>query len=71
MKITFTCKVTITEDLTDSDIEKLYPVEVIVKNLISDIEDSLSEKGTIDISDYSLIVNSQSAPKVNQPKERK
>lgn len=57
MKITFACKLTMTEDLPDSDVEEVYPVDDIVKELIRELKYCLSEKGTIDISDYSLAVS--------------
>lgn len=57
MKITFTCKLTMIEDLPDSDVEGVYPVDDIVKELTRELKYSLSEKGTIDISDYSLTVS--------------
>lgn len=57
MKITFTCKLTMTDDLPDSDVEKVYPVEDIVNDLIKDLKYGLSERGSIDISDYSIIVS--------------
>lgn len=54
MKITFTCKLTITEDL---DVEEVYPVDDIVKELIRKLKYHLPEKSTVDISDYSLTVS--------------
>ena len=57
MKLTFTCKLTMIDDLPDSDVEKVYPVDDIVKDMIRDLKDGLSEKGTIDISNYSLTVS--------------
>lgn len=57
MKITFTCKLTMIDDLPDSDVEMVYPVNDIVKELKREIKDSLSNKGTVDISDYSLTID--------------
>lgn len=57
MKITFTCKVTMTDEIPDSKIEEVYPVDVIVKELIRDLKNGLSEKGTVDITDYSVTVS--------------
>ena len=56
MKITFTCKLTITEDLPDSDVKEVYPVDNIAKELIRKLKYHLPEKSTVDISDYSLTV---------------
>ena len=56
MKITFTCKLTMVDELDDSEVETVYPVESIVKELKEDLQDGLSAKGTIDISDYSVTV---------------
>ncbi len=57
MKITFTCKLTMTDEFEDSEGEKAYPVDVIVKGLMKDLKYGLSEKGSVDISDYSVSVN--------------
>lgn len=65
MKITFTCKLTMTDDLPDPDVNEVYHVEAIVNDLIKDLKYGLSGKGTVDISDYSLIVSQQSAPKAD------
>lgn len=48
MKITFTCKLTMIDDIEDSEIKD------IVKSLI---KEGLTEKGTVDITDYSLTTN--------------
>lgn len=45
------------DDLPDSDVEMVYPVNDIVKELKREIKDSLSNKGTVDISDYSLTID--------------
>ena len=57
MKITFTCKLTLTYEFEDSEVEEVYPVDDIVKELKRDLKNGLYDKGTIDISDYSLTVN--------------
>lgn len=57
MKITFTCKITMTDEFEDSEVEQVYPVESVVKELKEDLKDGLSGKGTIDISDYSITVS--------------
>lgn len=57
MKITFTCKVMMTDEFPDSEVEEVFPVEVIVKDLIKEFKDGLSEKGIVNISDYSLTVD--------------
>ena len=54
MKITFTCKLTMIDDIEDSEIKGLIPLDDIVKNLIKDLKEGLTEKGTVDITDYSL-----------------
>ena len=45
------------DDIEDSEVETVYPVESIVKELKEDLQDGLSSKGTIDISDYSVTVS--------------
>ena len=57
MKITFTCKLTMSDEFDDSVVETVYPVDVIVNDLIKDLKEGLSEKGNVDISDYSVSVN--------------
>lgn len=57
MKITFTCKLTMIDDIEDSEIKGLIPLEDIVKSLIKDLKEGLTEKGTVDITDYSLTTN--------------
>ena len=57
MKITFTCKITMTDEFEDSEVKQVYPVESVVKEIKEDLKDSLSEKGTVDISDYSITVS--------------
>ena len=57
MKITFTCKLTMIDDIEDSEIKGLIPLDDIVKNLIKDLKEGLTEKGTVDITDYSLTTN--------------
>ena len=54
MKITFTCKLTMIDDIEDSEIKGLIPLDDIVKDLIKDLKEGLTEKGTVDITDYSL-----------------
>ena len=56
MKITFTCKITMTDEFEDSEVKQVYPVESVVKEIKEDLKDGLSEKGTVDISDYSITV---------------
>lgn len=56
MKITFTCKLTMTEVIDESEGDTVYPTEVIVEGLLKDLKDGVSEKGTVDISDYSVTV---------------
>lgn len=56
MKITFTCKLAMSDEFEDSEVDTVYPVDVIVKDLIEDLKDGLSEKGTVNISDYSVTV---------------
>ena len=46
-----------TDEFEDSEGEKAYPVDVIVKGLMKDLKYGLSEKGSVDISDYSVSVN--------------
>ena len=57
MKITFTCKLTMTDEFEDSEVEEVYSADVIVKDLIKEFKDGLSEKGAINISDYSITIN--------------
>lgn len=57
MKITFTCKLTMIDDIEDSEIKGLIPLDDIVKDLIKDLKEGLTEKGTVDITDYSLTTN--------------
>lgn len=57
MKITFTCKITMTDEFEDSEVKQVYPVESVVKEIKEDLKDGLSEKGTVDISDYSITVS--------------
>ena len=56
MKITFTCKLTMVDEFDDSEVETVYPVEYVVEGLKEDLKDGLSEKGTVDISDFSVSV---------------
>lgn len=56
MKITYTCKLTMTDEFEDSEVKEVFPADVITNNLIKDLKDSLSEKGTVEISDYSVTV---------------
>lgn len=57
MKITFTCKMTMTDDLPDSIVEKVYPVDIVVKDLIKELKEGLSEKGTVDLTDCSITID--------------
>ena len=57
MKITFTCKLTMIDDIEDSEIKGLIPLDDIVKDLIKDLKEGLTEKGTVDITDYSSSTN--------------
>ena len=57
MKITFTCKITMTDEFEDSEVKQIYPVESVVKEIKEDLKDGMSEKGTVDISDYSITVS--------------
>ena len=57
MKITFTCKITMTDEFEDSEVKQVYPAESVVKEIKEDLKDGLSEKGTVDISDYSITVS--------------
>ena len=57
MKITFTCKLTMTDEMEDSKVKTVYPVESAIKDLKEELKYFLTEKGTVDISDYSLSVN--------------
>lgn len=45
------------EEFEDSEVDTVYPVDVIVKDLIKDLKDGVSEKGSVDISDYSVTVS--------------
>ena len=44
------------DELDDSEVENVYPVEYVVEGLKEDLKDGLSEKGTVDISDFSVSV---------------
>ena len=57
MKITFTCKLTMTDELEDSEVEGVYPADKIAKDLAKDLKQDLSKKGNVDISDYSVTVD--------------
>ena len=46
-----------TDEFDDSEVETVYPVESIVKELKEDLQDGMSAKGTIDISDYSVSID--------------
>ena len=56
MKITFTCKLTMTEELENSEVEEVKPSDEIVKELAKDLKGCLTEKGTVEISDCSVTV---------------
>ena len=56
MKITFTCKLIMTDEFEASEVISVYPVEYVVKELKEDLKDGLSEKGTVDISDFSVTI---------------
>ena len=44
------------DEFDDSEVETVYPVEYAVEELKEDLKDGLSEKGTVDISDFSVSV---------------
>lgn len=56
MKITYTCQLTMTDEFEDSEVKEVFPADVITNDLIKDLKDGLSEKGTVQISDYSVTV---------------
>lgn len=43
-----------TDEFEDSEVKSVYPVEYVVEELKEDLKDGLSEKGTVDISDFSV-----------------
>ena len=57
MKATFTCKMTMTDELPDSIVDKVYPVDDVVKDLIEELKEGLSEKGTVELTDCSLTID--------------
>lgn len=46
-----------TDEFEDSEVKEVFPADVITKDLIKDLKDGLSEKGTVNISDYSLTID--------------
>lgn len=46
-----------TDEFEDSEVKQIYPVESVVKEIKEDLKDGMSEKGTVDISDYSITVS--------------
>lgn len=45
------------DEFEDAKVEKVYSVDEVVKNITKEFKSSMSEKGTVDISDYSLTVS--------------
>lgn len=45
-----------TDEFEDSEVETVYQAELVVNELKEDLQDGLSAKGTVDISDYSVTV---------------
>lgn len=56
MKITFTCKLTMTDEFENSEVEEVYSADVIKEGLTEYIKDGLSEKGNLDFSDCTVTV---------------
>lgn len=56
MKITFTCKLKMFDDIPDDEVEEIYSDDEIVKTLVKDLKDGLTEKGTVEITDTSVTV---------------
>lgn len=46
-----------TDEFEDSEVKEVFTADVITKDLIKDLKDGLSEKGTVNISDYSLTID--------------
>lgn len=44
------------DEFEASEVISVYPVEYVVKELKEDLKDGLSEKGTVDISDFSVTI---------------
>jgi len=56
MKITFTCKLKMVDEIPDDDVECVYSADKIVKTLVNDLKGGLSEKGTVEITETSVTV---------------
>jgi hypothetical protein len=56
MKITFTCKLKLFDEIPDDDIEGVYSADEIVKTLVKDLKDGLTEKGSVELTDSSVTV---------------
>ena len=46
-----------TDEMEDSEVKTVYPVESVIKDLKEELKYFLTEKGTVDITDYSLTTN--------------
>lgn len=57
MKITFTCKLTMIDEIPDDIVEVVYSADDIVETLINDLKDGLTNKGTVEISDSSVTID--------------
>jgi len=56
MKITFTCKLKMFDEIPDDDVEVVYSADGIVKTLVNDLKDGLTEKGTVELTEASVTV---------------
>lgn len=57
MKITFTCKLKMTDEFEDTEVETVYPADEVAKELASDLREGLSEKGIVEISDFEISIH--------------
>lgn len=54
MKLTFECKLTMFEYISDEEVEMVYTEEEIVRNLSECIKGRLTESGGVSITDATL-----------------
>ena len=57
MKITFTCKLTMSDEFEDSVVEEVYPIDAIVEDIANELKQHISRKGIVKLSETSLAIN--------------
>ena len=57
MKITFTCKLMMSDEFEDSVVEEVYPIDAIVEDITNELKQHISRKGIVKLSETSLAIN--------------